>query len=499
MAFHNPIKLVWTGSIKNEQVNVLRKLLTKARFTDFGQYYDFDKILQSDDIATAYREKVPLFDYNQIYNDWWHKSLEGVADVCWPGKIEYFALSSGTSEASSKYIPITKDLLRGNQSAMIKQLLSLRHYKKIPLKSLSKAWLAFSGSTDLQKGNGYYAGDLSGITSKKVPIWFQPFYKPGKKIAKEKDWNKKIAEIVEQAPQWDIGFILGVPAWIQMCLELIIEKYKLKNIHELWPNLGFYVHGGVNFDAYKKGFEKLFGKPVTYIETYLASEGYIAYQNRQNANGGMNMVTDKHLFFEFIPFNDQNFDADGNPVGTPASLLINEIEENVEYVLVMSTAAGAWRYLIGDIIKFTDKKRCEIVITGRTKHFLSLVGEHLSVDNMNKAISMVSEELNIEVQEYTVCGVPYDNFFAHQWYIGTDADTDEEAFAQLIDEKLKLLNDDYAVERKSTLKKVYVKVLKEEMFIKFMQQSNKLGAQSKFPRVLKGKHLEHWQTFLMNN
>lgn len=118
---------------------------------------------------------------------------------------------------------------------------------------------------------------------------------------------------------------------------------------------------------------------------------------------------------------------------------------------------------------------------------------------MNKAISMVSEELNIEVQEYTVCGVPYDNFFAHQWYIGTDADTDEEAFAQLIDEKLKLLNDDYAVERKSTLKKVYVKVLKEEMFIKFMQQSNKLGAQSKFPRVLKGKHLEHWQTFLMNN
>ena len=150
-----------------------------------------------------------------------------MADVCWPGKIEYFALSSGTSEASSKYIPITKDLLRGNQSAMIKQLLSLRHYKKIPLKSLSKAWLAFSGSTDLQKGNGYYAGDLSGITSKKVPIWFQPFYKPGKKIAKEKDWNKKIAEIVEQAPQWDIGFILGVPAWIQMCLELIIEKYKL--------------------------------------------------------------------------------------------------------------------------------------------------------------------------------------------------------------------------------------------------------------------------------
>lgn len=485
--------------VEKHQLEVLERLLSKSRFTEFGQHYVFDKILRTDNVADAFREKVPLFDYNKIYNEWWHKTLQGATDVCWPGRIEYYALSSGTSEAASKYIPVTKELLQGNQSVMVKQLLSLRRYKNIPVKSVPKAWLAFSGSTDLQKGNGYYAGDLSGITSRKVPIWFQPFYKPGKKISKEKDWNKKINEIVEQAPHWDVGFILGVPSWIQMCLQLIIEKYHLKHIHEIWPNLGFYVHGGVNFDAYRKGFDKLFGKPVTYIETYLASEGYIAYQNRQDSQGGMKMATDKHLFFEFIPFNDTNFDAEGNIAGNPETLLIHQTEEQKEYALVMSTAAGAWRYLIGDVIKFTDKSKCEIVITGRTKHFLSMVGEHLSVDNMNKAVNMVSEELNIDIPEFTVCGVSHENFFAHQWYIACKENMDENKIAGLIDEKLKLLNDDYAVERRSTLKQVNVQILREESFIQFLQQRNKIGAQSKFPRVLKGKNLEEWQTFLKNN
>ena len=135
------------------------------------------------------------------------------------------------------------------------------------------------GSTDLQKGPGYYAGDLSGITAKKAPFWFQPFYKPGKKIAKERDWNKKLKEIVEKAPNWDIGFIIGVPAWIQMCLEMVIERYKLNNIHEIWPNLTFFVHGGVSFEPYKIGFEKLLGKPITYVETYLASRWRIQLTN----------------------------------------------------------------------------------------------------------------------------------------------------------------------------------------------------------------------------
>jgi len=483
------------NSLRRQQLKVLKKLLRKARFTQFGQQYRFDEILMSKHPGKKFQEFVPVYNYNSIYKDWWHKSIEGKPDICWPGKIKYYALSSGTSEASSKYIPITNDLLRGNKVVMIKQLLSLRGYENIPVMSIGKGWLTLGGSTELQKGAGYYAGDLSGITQKKAPFWFQPFYKPGKKIAKEKDWNLKLQEIVKKAPEWDIGFIIGVPAWIQMLMEMIIEHYHLKNIHDIWPNLAFFVHGGVSFEPYKKGFEKLLGKPITYIETYLASEGFIAYQDRQNAKG-MRLVTNEHIFLEFVPFNDKNFDAEGEIIQNPETLMIHEVEENKDYALLISTTAGTWRYLIGDTIKFVDKERSEIIISGRTKHFLSLVGEHLSVENMNKAIKLVSEELNISIPEFTVAGVPYNNFFAHHWYIACNDKVDVNALAKLIDEKLKVLNDDYAVERNSALKEVFLDVLTEEKFLEFLHLKGKIGGQHKFPRVLKGNMLKDWELFL---
>ncbi|MBS1597113.1 MAG: GH3 auxin-responsive promoter family protein [Bacteroidetes bacterium] len=484
-------------SPRRQQLKVLKKLLKKARFTEFGQQFHFDEILLSKHAGKKFQEMVPIYDYNKIYSEWWYKTLQGKQDICWPGKIKYYALSSGTSESASKYIPITGDLLRGNRVVMIKQLLSLRTYQDIPVKSIGKGWLMIGGSTDLQKGPGYYSGDLSGISARRVPFWFSPFYKPGKKIARTKDWNKKLEEVVRQAPNWDIGFIVGVPAWIQMCMEKIIERYNLSNIHEIWPNLGFFVHGGVSFEPYKKGFEKLLGKPITYIETYLASEGFIAYQDRQDQKG-MRLVTNLHLFLEFVPFDSDNFDQDGNIVANPEVLMIHEVEEGKDYALMISTSAGAWRYLIGDTVRFTDKERCEIIISGRTKHYLSLVGEHLSVDNMNKAIQLVSEDLNISVPEYTVVGIPHGLFFAHQWYLATDDHVDPEILRQKIDEKLKDLNDDYAVERKSALKDIFVKVLPEEKFMEFMRQAGKVGGQHKFPRVLKGKMMKDWQQFLEN-
>ena len=344
---------------RRQQLKVLKKLLRKARFTEFGQQYKFDEILMSNHPGKKFQELVPTFNYNSIYQKWWHKTIEGNADICWPGKIKYYALSSGTSEAASKYIPITNDLLRGNKMVMIKQLLSLRNYEDVPFVSLSKGWLTLGGSTDLQKNSDYYAGDLSGISQKKAPFWFQPFYKPGKKIAKQKDWNKKLEEIVEKAPQWDIGFIAGVPAWIQMLVEMIIKKYKLNNIHEMWTNFAFYVHGGVSFEPYKIGFEKLLGKPINYIETYLASEGFIAYQNKQNSKS-MKLVTSQHIFLEFVPFDDKNFDADGEMIQNPKSLMIHEVEENKDYALLISTSGGTWRYLIGDTIRFVNKEECVI-------------------------------------------------------------------------------------------------------------------------------------------
>jgi hypothetical protein len=237
------------------------------------------------------------------------------------------------------------------------------------------------------------------------------------------------------------------------------------------------------------------GKPITYIETYLASEGFLAYQSRQNAKG-MKLAINNNIFFEFVPFDQHNFDIDGKMVSNPETLMIHEVEKNKNYAILISTNAGTWRYLIGDTIQFVDVEKYEIIITGRTRHFLSLVGEHLSVDNMNKAIKMVSEELNISIGEFTVAGVPYGSFFAHHWFIATDDAVNSETLKMTIDEKLKELNDDYEVERKHALKEVFVDVLSEKTFMNFMRAKGKVGGQNKFPRVLKGKMLEDWQKFL---
>lgn len=482
---------------RRQQLKVLKKLLRRARFTEFGQAYRFDEILISRHPGKKFQQTVPSCNYSKMYKDWWYKTLEGTPDVCWPGVIKYFALSSGTSEAASKYIPITKDLIRSNTVTSFRQLLSLTRYENVPKSSIGKGWLMLGGSTQLQKGPTYFAGDLSGIQQKNIPFWFSGLglYKPGKKIAKEKDWAKKLEEVVENAPNWDIGFIVGVPAWLQLCLEKIIERYNLKHIHELWPNMAFYVHGGVALEPYKKGFEKLLGKPITYIQTYLASEGFLAYQNRQDT-AGMQLALNNNIFFEFVPFDDRNFDSEGNMHEEHEALMIHEIEEHKDYAILISTNAGAWRYAIGDTVRLVDREKNEIIITGRTKHFLSLVGEHLSVDNMTKAIEMASEELNISIPEFTVCGVPYGSFFAHKWYIATDDTVDAASLGSVIDNKLKLLNDDYEVERKHALKAVEVEVLPEHTFLDFMDARGKVGGQHKFPRVLKGKILEEWQGFL---
>jgi hypothetical protein len=486
---------ITTYSPKRQQVRVLKKLLKKARFTEFGQKYRFDELLLAKNPTAKFQEYVPTYNYNKIYEEWWHKTLEGKPDICWPGVIKYFALSSGTSEAASKYIPITKDIIRANKTTMVRHFLTLTGYQDIPVKSIGKGWLMLGGTTDLQKGPTYYAGDLSGISATKVPFWFQPFYKPGKSISKTKDWNLKLDKIVEEAPNWDIGFVVGVPAWIQMVMEKIIERHNLTTIHDVWPNLAFFVHGGVAFEPYKKGFERLLAKPLTYIETYLASEGFIAYQDKQYGKG-MKLVTGNNIFFEFVPFDDQNFDSDGNMVEGARVLLLSEVEEDRDYAILLSTNAGTWRYLIGDTVRFVDKQRAEIIITGRTKHFLSLVGEHLSVDNMNKAVQLVAGELNLSIPEFTVAGEPHGSFFAHHWYVACDEHVDKELLRQRIDQTLKDLNDDYAVERDSALKEVFLDVLPEEKFLEFLRHKGKVGGQHKFPRVLKGKMVQDWREFL---
>jgi hypothetical protein len=210
----------------------------------------------------------------------------------------------------------------------------------------------------------------------------------------------------------------------------------------------------------------------------------------------MHLALNNNIFFEFVPFDDANFDSEGNMSDDPEAYMLHEIEEGKDYAILISTNAGAWRYAIGDTVKLVDREKSEIIITGRTKHFLSLVGEHLSVDNMTKAIQMVSEELNICIPEFTVAGVPYGSFFAHEWFIATDDIADAKKLSEVLDAKLKILNDDYEVERNHALKAVMVNVLPEQIFSDFMRFKGKEGGQHKFPRVLKGKMLEEWKQFL---
>ncbi|MCX6296542.1 MAG: GH3 auxin-responsive promoter family protein [Bacteroidetes bacterium] len=477
-----------------QQTKVLKKLLTKAEFTAFGEHYNFSKILGEEDVVAAFQRTVKTHDYNSMFKNWWYRSKAGESNVCWPKKIKYFALSSGTSEAASKYIPVTTDMIKVIQKVGLRQMISQVHYG-LPEEHFERGVLMVGGSTDLKYNGRYYEGDLSGITTSTIPFYVQGYNKPGKLITKERNWEARLEEISKKAKDWDIGIICGVPAWIQILFEKIIADYNVETIHDIWPNLNVYIHGGVSFAPYKKGFEKLLSRPIIYIDTYLASEGYIAFQTRQESDS-MKLSLDNGLFYEFVPFNERNFDAESNIVENPETLHINQVKEGVEYALLLTTCSGAWRYLIGDVIKFTSVERDEIVITGRTKHFLSLCGEHLSQDNMNRAIELVSAELNIDIKEFTVAGINYDTMFAHHWFIGTDDVVDVKQLRIRLDEILKELNDDYKVERIAALKDVIVNVLPSSVFYNYMKTKGKVGASFKFPRVLKNNQLLDWETYL---
>lgn len=484
------------------QKKELKELLMTASQTEFGKHYNFAHVLQGfrkgdKEFYKRFSKAIPLHTYNKIYADWWKLALQGARNVCWPGRIKYFALSSGTSEASSKYIPVTKDMTKAIQKTSVRQILSLSKYDLEP-EIFQSGILMLGGSTHLNKRGSYFEGDLSGIQAARLPFWFQHFYKPGKKIAKNRDWDTKLDEIARKAGEWDIGIVVGVPAWIQILMEKIITYHGLKNIHEIWPNLEVYVHGGVSFDPYRKGFEKLLGRPISYIETYLASEGFIAFQAYPNRRT-MRLVLNNGIFYEFVPFDEKNFDAAGEIKPDAETLMIDEVEEGKDYAILLSSCAGAWRYIIGDVIKFTSLEEAEIVITGRTKHFLSLCGEHLSVDNMNKAIELVSNDFNIDIPEFAVAGIPYQSLFAHHWFVGTDDKVDKKLLKEKIDEHLKVLNDDYAVERSAALREIFVDVLPVKTFYDWMESKGKVGGQNKFPRVMKNAQLDDWKNFLQTH
>lgn len=481
----NPIK---------DQKAVLQNLLETAKDTSFGKAYAFEDILESNNPQQAFRNAVPYFDYNQINDAWWHKLHEGQTDVTWPGSPDYFALSSGTTGKTSKRIPVTDAMIDAIRQAGIKQVLAISNFD-LPADFFETGILMLGSSTDLVENDDHLEGEISGISASNIPSWFSGYYKPGKEIAQIDDWDERVAKIAEKAADWDIGALSGIPSWIELMLKEVIKKHNLNNIHEIWPNLQVYTSGGVAFGPYEKSFNALMGKSVTVIDTYLASEGFIAFQARPETDA-MKLVTDNGIYFEFVPFDPDYILEDGSLAQDAPSLTLSEVEKGQNYVLIISTVSGAWRYLIGDTIEFTDVERAEIKITGRTKFFLNTVGSQLSVNKLDDALQDIMETFDIEVPEYTLCAKNYEDGFYHTWYLGTTATQNPEKIAEKLDESLKAANKNYKVARSKALKGVKVFTVNPEVFYGWNDSNKKKGGQVKMERVMKEEKFAEWEAFV---
>ena len=481
------------------QKEVLLSLLRKAKDTQFGKHYNFDQIIDSEDPEKAFAKAVPFFDYNSINKEWWNKLHDGASDVTWPGIPDYFALSSGTTGKTSKRIPVTNEMIGAIRTSGIKQVGALANFDLDP-EFFEKEIMMLGSSTDLAEKNGHKEGEISGISASNIPFWFRGYYKPGEEIAKIDDWDERVEHIALNAKNWDIGALSGIPSWIELMLEKVIEVNKLNHIHEIWPNLQVYTSGGVAFPPYEKSFNALLGHPITVIDTYLASEGFIAFQTRPETDA-MRLVTDNGIYFEFVPMNPDYINEDGSLVKDAPAITLEEVKKDTDYILIISTVSGAWRYLIGDTIAFTDIEKAEIKITGRTKFFLNVVGSQLSVNKMNDAVQELEQEFDIKIPEFTLAAIrnPEDDEFYHYWYLATESDIDNLALAKKLDESLKSANKNYKVARSKALKGVKVKTVSPEVFYNWNAANKKKGGQVKMEKVMNAEKFAEWEDFVKNS
>ncbi|PZX54970.1 GH3 family domain-containing protein [Algoriphagus chordae] len=475
------------------QETQLRELLTQAKNTAFGKYHGFEEILKSEDLISSYRKEVPIFNYEQMHAKWWSRQ-ERFEDITWPGKPDFFARSSGTTGKSSKRIPITNEFIASMRSVGTSMINSLHEFD-FPESLFESEVLMLSSSANLDKNEqGFREGEISGINVSNFPGWYDMFYRPGKEIAAISDWDKRVDAIAEQAPEWNIGAIAGIPSWVLLMLQRIIERHQLNNIHEIWPNLQVFASGGVAFETYREDFEAICMTPITILDTYLASEGFIAYSSKPNTMA-MKLALSHGYFFEFVPFDERGVNEFGDLRNDPLVLGIDEVEVGKEYVLILSSCAGAWRYAIGDVIRFESLNPPQIKITGRTKFFLNVVGSQLSEEKMDKAILELAEQNQTTINEYMVSAIKNEKGdYIHQWVLVSELESDD--FAEKLDELLKSANKNYAVARSKALKGISVKVISKEQYTTFLGETNKKGGQTKTPKVMKEEKMKSLLDFI---
>ncbi len=477
-----------------DQKEMLPYLLRKARDTAFGRHYQFEKLLQEPNIRQAFSQAVPYHDYESIHQRWWKRQMEGEANVAWPGLPKYYAVTAGTTGVENKRIPATDDMLEAIRKASLLQILAMANFD-LPAPFFEKEVMMLGGTTTLTKRGFYEEGEISGIAAANIPQWFMRFYRPGRQISDITDWDEKVDIIARKAPEWDIGSMAGIPSWNELMLKRVIEVNKVDTIHDIWPNFRVFASGGVAFSPYRKTFDSLSGKPLTYIDTYLASEGFIAFQTRPNDEMAMALATNSGLYFEFIPFESENIDEEGGIRQGAPSLTLEQVQEGVDYVLVVSSVAGAWRYMIGDTIRFTSKQKAEIVISGRTRHYLNVAGTKLSDRQMNSVIRHLEEAFGLLIPEYTVTAIREEQGYVHHWYLGIEGRADDNELAQALDQYLKSINKSYSNARNHAMKTIRLSSVSPGVFYAWNEQEQKKGGQVKMPRVMKEEEFARWRDF----
>ncbi len=489
-----PQKTFFTKDIASQQIKALKKLLLAAQRTEFGKRFDFDELIKMKDPRAEFAKWIPVYTYDRMQREWWHRSRNDQRNITWPGIVPYYGLSSGTTQASSKYIPVTQESLSAWNKISKKIFFNLKRFHNVNAHILSKQSLMVGGSESLIKEGKHFIGDNSGIMARHRPLWLSTLYRPESRIQLLPEWEERMQAIFDHAPQWDIAFIVGNIAWIQLICEKVMQQYGLHSIQEIWPHLTLLINSGIHIDPYVSSFDQLLDKPIHYLNIYSATEGILAYQDTQSPD--LKLITNQNIYFEFIPFNEVYFKEDGTLINEYVQTIpIEEVRENVDYALLISTSSGAWHYSIGDVIRFTDKEAGKIKIIGRTKDQISLTGEHLTVDHIHKTIQYLNDHYQLEIQEYMVTGQKTKSV-THTWYVSSNQSMDPKKISQYIDAYLKSINDDYAVQRSSLVDSVEVKQIPVNCFYQWLASRGKLNGQAKLPRIASDDLRKNWESFL---
>lgn len=458
--------------------------LAKAQNTEWGKRYDFKSIKTHQDFS----QRIPLNAYEDIEEDI-KRLRNGEADIVWPGEIKWFAKSSGTTSSKSKFIPVSSEAIENCHFKGGKDLLSI-YCNNFPETSIFSGMnLRLGGSTFTnKKSNKSFYGDVSAILIEHLPFWAEVRSTPNTKISLMSKWEEKIEAIANTSMKEDVGSLAGVPSWMLVLLHRILEKSGKSNLHEVWPNLEMYMHGGVSFAPYRQHFEEIMGRKINYIETYNASEGFFGIQDEVNSNSLLLML-DYGIYYEFVPMDEFH----GRNSRT---IPLSEVELNKNYAMVISTNGGLWRYLIGDTVRFTSLSPYRIKISGRTKHFINVFGEEVIIENTEKALEKTCEIFDASVFEYTVAPVYMEakTSGAHEWLIEFNhPPKDYESFANVLDDELKKLNSDYEAKRHKdmALKRLKLNVARPNLFYDWLKKKERLGGQYKVPRLSNSRqHVE---------